>query len=139
MSFMQHINKRQLWFLIIISGLFIGSRCMQESAEKKFVSAGKSVDELDAALLHDLRGRQFSMDEQTACIMDCNGISQQQLTALLHPENIDYDNCDFGNCHYTSYTIAGKLDDGTGVRFVVETGDGGDIIRQIEIQNTCNC
>jgi hypothetical protein len=138
MSIMQHINKRQLWFLIIVSGLFIGGRYLQQPASEKS-AASKSVDELDAALLADLQTRQFQIEEQAACVMECNGIAASQLTALMQPENIDYSQCDFGNCHYTSYSIAGQLDNGVPVRFVVETGDGGDIIRAVEIDATCNC
>jgi hypothetical protein len=85
MSIMQHINKRQLWFLIIVSGLFIGGRYLQQPASEKS-AASKSVDELDAALLADLQTRQFQIEEQAACVMECNGIAASQLTALMQPK-----------------------------------------------------
>ncbi|HAE13804.1 MAG: hypothetical protein H6548_09660 [Chitinophagales bacterium] len=135
MAIMHHIDRKQLWFLLIVGALFFAGTWMRRDKQDQT----PTTEMLDAQLLKDLQGRTLQADEHTLCIMECAGITTTDLKDLLVSENLDQDQCDFGNCHYTSYALKGHLKNGKQVSFTVETGDGGDILKDLQLPDDCPC
>jgi hypothetical protein len=139
MAIMHHINKKQLWFLLIISFMFFAGTYMRKDAAQKQQEAALSDIELDNRLLEDLKSQEFVVDEKSSCIMQCNQISENDLKAMFSAKNLDYNACDFKNCHLTTYAIEGTTPSGKQVRFKVETGEEGNAISQLEVSGNCAC
>lgn len=139
MSIMHHIDKKQLVFLIVVSTLFLAGTLYRNNqhAEENTISD----KELDAKLLADLRKADFAIDANTACLMECEGLNNSTLATMISAENIDYSNCDFRNCHLTTYALKGETLTGKKISFLLETGEEGTTIRNLEVNgnNNCNC
>lgn len=136
MSAWQHINKKQLAFLLfIIAAIAIGSKLRNINSS----GSDDTVRQLDEQLLQDLVQRPLSYSDSTECVMQCAGITEQDLKQLFSTRNLDYDNCDFGNCHITTYTLEGELRSGKHVSFRVSTGEDGDKLDQLIVEEECSC
>lgn len=139
MAIMHQFNYKHLIGLLLMGGVVLGTSRMQHKGEENAPSA--DVQALDAKLLTDLKHQDLQIDPKTASLMECADVSEDQLRALFDINNVNYDKCESGNCHYTSYTIEGKLDNGNAVLFKLDSGEDGNILRDLTFQGAtapCN-
>ncbi|MFN3938997.1 MAG: hypothetical protein ACK4IY_00330 [Chitinophagales bacterium] len=137
MSIMHHIDKRQLVFLLVVSTLLFAGTLYRNNQQSKVYSI--SDRELDAKLLADLRNMDIVLDDSTVCLMQCEGIDTSALTTLISAGNIDYDKCDFRNCHLTTYALEGETQTGKKISFLLETGEESTAIKKLEVNGNSHC
>lgn len=137
---MNKTNSKQVFILIGISTILVCATFI--SSYKTFDNAEPSSDikNLDAKLLTDLQNQEIVIDEKTKCLMECNQMSEAQLRSLFAIENVNYEKCEKGNCHLTSYTIEAKTDDGKQISFKIDSGEEGNEVRDMQVKNNdCDC
>lgn len=119
--------------------MFIAGTYMRKDAAQKQQETAMSDVELDNRLLEDLKTQEFEVDQKSNCLMECNQISEGDLKAMFAAKNLDYNSCDFKNCHLTTYAIEGVTASGKEVKFIVETGEEGNAISQLQVEELCDC
>lgn len=135
---MHQLNYKHVIGFIVVSTLVLGTTLMQE--KKSETAPEADVQALDAKLLTDLQTQEIAIDPRTQCLMDCASVSESELRMLLNIKNLNYEKCESGNCHYTSYTIEGKLENGKQVMFKVDSGEEGNLLRDLTFAGAdCDC
>ncbi len=129
MRFMHAVNYKQVIGFIAVSTLVLGATLMRNQEDTKAPSA--DVQALDAKLLNDLKQQELQIDPKTAELMATHHISENDLRTLFDIDHLNYGKCEAGNCHYTSYTIEGKLDNGKEVMFKLDSGEDGNTLRDL--------
>ncbi|MEZ5015043.1 MAG: hypothetical protein R2794_12195 [Chitinophagales bacterium] len=115
-----------LFILVATVAIFLSNR--------NKVTDQDDMRDLDAKLLSDLQHADIGYTDAVKATMLENNISVDDLKPLLTVEHVDYDACDPGNCHYTSYTIEGKTKNGKQVRFKIDSGEDGEDIQMLEVR-----
>lgn len=135
---MHQVNYKYVFGFIAVSTLVLGATLMQTKADEN--APDPDVQALDAKLLSDLQQQEIAIDKRTQCIMECASISEEELRMLLDIKNLNYEKCESGNCHYTSYTIEGKTSGGKNVVFKIDSGEEGNLLRDLTLQQAdCDC
>lgn len=137
MAIIQHIDKKQLIFLLIVGGLFLAGTMLR--SEKAGGDATVTKEALDEKLLADLQQEDIQLSENVACVMQCEGLDTNELKGLFAIANVDYNSCDFSNCHNSRYALSGTTSGGRQVSFVLEAGDDGNRITELKLQNATPC
>ncbi|MBC8048223.1 MAG: hypothetical protein H7Y00_15595 [Fimbriimonadaceae bacterium] len=143
MAFMHHTNPKQVIGLIVVSTVLLCATIItnnktDSSKANDLAEPSAAVKELDGKLLTDLRSQEIEIDEKTKCIMECTNVSETELKSLFAIENVNYEKCEKGNCHLTSYTIEGKTNDGKQLSFKLDSGEDGNSLRELNV-NDINC
>ncbi len=135
---MHQVNYKYVLGFIAVSTLVLGTTLMQNKTDEN--APDPDVQALDAKLLSDLQQQDITIDKRTQCIMECASISEEDLRLLLDIKNLNYEKCESGNCHYTSYTIEGKTSGGETVMFKIDSGEEGNLLRDLTLQQAdCDC
>ncbi|MBK9507453.1 MAG: hypothetical protein WBP31_01375 [Chitinophagales bacterium] len=138
MAFMHRFDYKQVLGLLII--VLLSSAAINRKNKAASNAPSEDVKKMDAMLLSDLKQQEITIDEHTQCLMECASIKETELRALFDIDNVNYSKCDAGNCHLTSYTIEGKLDNGKAVSFKLDSGEEGNQLRALNITEAdCNC
>ena len=137
MAIIHHIDKRQLLFLVIIGGLFLLGYIYRKNQTSQTEQTG--LDKLDDKLLAELQYADISVTDDVACVMQCADLNTNALKPLFSRDNLDYSNCDFNNCHNLTYAITGKISGGKEVTFTLESGETGNRITHLELEEQDNC
>lgn len=138
MAFMHQFNFKHAIGFILVGGIALSAAFIGPNKNEKEPSA--DVKTLDAKLLVDLRNQEIEIDAKTKCLMECNAVNENELKALFDINNVNYDKCEAGNCHLTSYTIEGKLKNGNQVSFKLDSGEEGNQLRGLTItESDCDC
>jgi len=123
---------------IVVMTILLGTTLLQN--KKDADAPSEDVQQLDAKLLADLQNQEIAIDNQSACIMECAQIRESELRSLLDIAHLNYGACETGNCHYTSYTIEGKTEGGKQVQFKIDSGEEGNLLRALKVENVhCAC
>lgn len=138
MRIMHPFNFKHLLGFILVSTLVLGATLLQDKNDPEAPSS--DVQALDAKLLTDLKTQDIEIDARSKCLMECAAISETELRTLLDISNLNYGKCESGNCHYTSYTIEGKTESGKQVTFKIDSGEEGNLLRELTLpDNGCGC
>lgn len=138
MAFMHQVNYKHAIGFILISTVILGVTLTRKNSDTEAPNA--DVQALDAKLLTDLQQQEFTIESKSACVMSCANISEEELRLLLDIRNLNYEKCEPGNCHYTSYTLEGKTESGQLVQFKVDSGEEGNLLRDLTLQGAdCDC
>lgn len=132
MAFMHQFNYKHLIGLLLAGAVVLGTGELKDKKADKAPS--EEVQALDAKLLKDLQHQEIQIDVKTATLMECGDVTESELRMLFDINNVNYNKCESGNCHYTSYTIEGKLDNGTEVLFKLDSGEDGNVLRDLTFQ-----
>lgn len=136
MHFMHHTSRKQVFLLIItatllLCGTFI-SRSHQDESEPT-----AEIKKMDAFLLTDLQKQEIHLTDEIKATMQCGDITEKEMRSYFDIKNVNYGKCDPGNCHYTSYTIESKRNNGKEISFVLTSGEDGNKIYDLEVEG-CN-
>lgn len=135
---MHHFGYKHLVVLILV-GLVSFAATINFSQKSKNAPA-EDIQALDARLLQDLQQQEIDIDAKTRCLMACQNVNESDLKSLFELKNVNYDKCEAGNCHVTSYTIEGDLKDGKKVSFKLDSGEDGNVLKDLKVENTtCDC
>ena len=138
MAFMHQFNYKQALGVLIIVLLTSAAVNRKNKAENNAPS--DDVKAMDAMLLTDLRHQEIDIEANAACLMECAAIEETELRALFDINNVNYSKCEAGNCHLTSYTIEGKLNNGNNVSFKLDSGEDGNVLRALQVDKAdCGC
>lgn len=139
MGIISHIDKKQLIFLLVVGGLFLGGTLYRNNQTKETSIISK--EELDEKVLEDLQQDNIELSDNVLCVMQCEGMETEELKALFAVSNVDYNSCDFSNCHNSKYSLSGETSKGKQITFILESGDEGNRITHLELQNPnpCDC
>lgn len=129
MRIMHTVNYKQVIGFIAVSTLILGATLMREKEDAE--APDEAIQALDAKLLNDLKQQELQIDPKTAELMTTHHISENDLRSLFDIDHLNYGKCEAGNCHYTSYTIEGKLDNGKEVMFKLDSGEDGNMLRDL--------
>jgi len=135
---MNAIYKKQGIVVLITTTLIVCASFIENKPAENEPSA--DVKTLDAKLLTDLQIQEVQFDKKTECLMSCVELNKSEILQLLDIKNVNYGKCEPGNCHYTSYTIEGKTSEGKKLQFKIDSGEDGNIVRDLQIEGSdCNC
>lgn len=138
MRFMHQGGTKSFIGLLLVSTALLCSTFIHKKEDSNAPSG--DIQALDAKLLADLRHQKIEADPASTCVMECGHISIDQLKMFFDIDLVNYDKCDEGNCHFTSYTIEGKTDDGKSLQFKLDTGEDGNLIHALTIDGVnCAC
>ncbi|MBK8487295.1 MAG: hypothetical protein KBH11_13290 [Bacteroidia bacterium] len=139
MGIIEHIDKKQLIFLLVVGGLFLGGTMYRNNQAKN--TADISKESLDEKVFADLQQDDIELSDNVVCVMQCEGMDTEELKTLFAVSNVDYNSCDFSNCHNSRYSLSGETSKGKQITFILESGDEGNRITHLELQNPnpCDC
>ncbi|MBK6731950.1 MAG: hypothetical protein IPG60_13630 [Bacteroidetes bacterium] len=139
MGIIEHIDKKQLIFLLVVGGLFLGGTIYRNNQAKETSAISKEA--LDEKVLADLQQNDIQLSDNVVCVMQCEGMDTEELKTLFAVSNVDYNSCDFSNCHNSKYSLSGETSKGKQITFILESGDEGNRITHLELQNPnpCDC
>jgi len=118
--------------MIAVSTILLCATLIPQNNTEKGPS--DEICRMDAMLLNDLRQQEIVIDKVSEEQMDCSGMEVADVKNLFRIEDVNYDKCDPGNCHYTSYTIESKTKAGKTISFVVTSGEDGNHLQDMHIE-----
>ncbi len=120
--------------------VFLGAAAINNNTKEGKNSPSPEIQQLDAKLLVDLQQQEISIDDRTKCLMECAEIQENDLRSLLNINNVNYEKCEAGNCHVTSYTLEGKTQTGKAVSFKIDAGEDGNNLHDLKLtEANCDC
>ncbi len=135
---MHQFNYKHAIGFILVGAIALSAAIINPGKNENEPAA--DVKALDAKLLVDLRNQTIEMDDKTKCLMECQNIQESELKSLFDINNVNYAKCEAGNCHLTSYTIEGKLENGNQVTFKLDSGEDGNELRALTVNEAdCGC
>jgi len=138
MAIMHQFNYKHAIGFILIGAIALSTALINPGKNKNEPAA--DVKALDAKLLVDLRNQDINIDTKTKCLMECQTIKESELKSLFDINNVNYAKCEAGNCHLSSYTIEGQLENGSQVSFKLDAGEDGNMLRELTVSKAdCDC